>query len=71
MCTLAMVVAPISGSGAEQSEPKSAIDGVAALHSVRAWERLVPLAVVLEASPGSDHREPDWMAWQVATLRPA
>ncbi|MGH3886157.1 MAG: hypothetical protein ACRDSZ_06215 [Pseudonocardiaceae bacterium] len=49
----------------------SAIDGVAALHSVRARKRLVPLAAVVESRPGSDHRELDRMAWQVATLRPA
>lgn len=50
---------------------KSTIDGVAPLHSVRARERLVLLAAVLEARPGSDHRELARMARQVATLRPA
>jgi hypothetical protein len=50
---------------------KSATDGIAPLHSVRAQERLVPLAAVLESRPGSDHRELARMARQVATLRPA
>ncbi|MGH3856216.1 MAG: hypothetical protein ACRDR6_22560 [Pseudonocardiaceae bacterium] len=50
---------------------KSAIDGVAALHSVRARERLVPLAATSEARPGSDHRELALTARQVTTLRPA
>ncbi len=50
---------------------KSAIDGVAPLHSIQARKRLLPLAAALEARPGSDHRELDRMARQVATLRPA
>ncbi|MGH4001018.1 MAG: hypothetical protein ACRDTJ_26555, partial [Pseudonocardiaceae bacterium] len=50
---------------------KSAIDGVAPLHSVRVRERLMPLAAVLEARPGRGHRELARMARQVATLRPA
>ncbi len=45
--------------------------GVAALHSVRARERPVPLAAVLEARPASDHRELARMARHVTTLRPA
>ena len=36
---------------------KSAIDSVAPLHSVRARERLIPLAEVLESRPGSDHQQ--------------
>ncbi|MGH4015431.1 MAG: hypothetical protein ACRDSL_16195 [Pseudonocardiaceae bacterium] len=45
---------------------KTAIDAVAPLHSVRARERLVPLAVALEARPGSDARELARMARWVA-----
>ena len=48
---------------------KSAVDSVAPLHSMRARERLVPLAEALEARPGSDHRELARMARQVATTR--
>lgn len=36
---------------------KSAIDGVAPLHSVRARERLQPLIVALEARSGSDNHD--------------
>jgi len=48
---------------------KSAIDSVAPLHSVRARERLIPLAEALEARPGSDHRELARIARQVAAMR--
>jgi len=48
---------------------KSAVDSVAPLHSVRARERLVPLADALDSRPGSDHRELARMARQVATTR--
>jgi tetratricopeptide (TPR) repeat protein len=48
---------------------KSVVDSVAPLHSMRARERLVPLAEALEARPGSDHRELARMARQVATTR--
>ncbi len=44
---------------------KTAIDTVALLHSVRARERLVPLADALEARRGSDARELARMARQV------
>ena len=45
---------------------KTAIDTVALLHSVRARERLVPLAAALENRRGSDGRELARMARQVA-----
>jgi len=45
---------------------KTAIDTVALLRSVRAQERLVPLAETLEARRGSDARELARMARQVA-----
>ena len=48
---------------------KSAIDSVAPLHSVRARERLIPLAEVLESRPGSDHQQLARMARQVAATR--
>ena len=47
---------------------KSAIDATAPLRSVRARERLVPLAEALEARPSSDARELAWMARQVAAV---
>ncbi|MCA1674901.1 MAG: hypothetical protein LC799_22830, partial [Actinobacteria bacterium] len=46
---------------------KTAIDTVALLRSVRARERLVPLAEALEARRGSDARELARMARQVAS----
>ena len=45
---------------------KTAIDAVVLLHSVRARERLNPLAAALEARRGSDARELARMARQVA-----
>ena len=45
---------------------KSSIEAVALLHSTRARGRLVPLAVALEARPGSDAQELARMARQVA-----
>ena len=48
---------------------KTAIDTVALLHSVRAHERLEPLAAALDARPGSDARELTRMARQVAAVR--
>jgi len=48
---------------------RTAIGIVAPLHSVRARERLVPLAEALEARPSSDHRELARMARQVAAAR--
>jgi len=50
---------------------KSAIDGVVPLYSVRARERLVPLAAALESRQGRNHRELAWTARQVATPHPA
>ena len=47
----------------------SAIDSVAPLHSIRARERLVPLAEVLEARPGSEHQQLARMTRQVAATR--
>jgi len=47
---------------------KSAIDATAPLRSVRARERLVPLAEALEARPSSDARELARMARQVAAV---
>ena len=48
---------------------KNAIDAVAPLHSIRARERLIPLAEALEARPGSDHRELARVARKVASTR--
>lgn len=48
---------------------KSAIDAVALLRSMRARERLLPLADALEARPGSDCQQLAQMARQVATTR--
>ncbi len=48
---------------------KTAIDTVAPLRSVRARERLVPLAEALEARPSSDHRELARVARRVAAAR--
>ena len=48
---------------------KTAINTVALLHSVRAHERLEPLAVALEARRSSDARELARTARQVATVR--
>ena len=45
---------------------KTAIDTVVLLHSVRARERLNPLATALEARRGGDARELARMARQVA-----
>jgi len=45
---------------------KTVIDTVALLHSVRAHERLEPLAAALEARPGGDARELARMARRVA-----
>lgn len=46
---------------------KTAIDGVAGLHSLRARDRLLPLADALAARPGSDARELAFHARRVAT----
>ncbi|MGH4020633.1 MAG: helix-turn-helix domain-containing protein [Pseudonocardiaceae bacterium] len=48
---------------------KTAIDAVAPLRSVRARERLVPLADALETRPGSDAHELARMARKVAATR--
>ena len=48
---------------------ETAIDAAAGLHSLRARERLDPLASALDARPGSDARELARMARQVATTR--
>ena len=48
---------------------KTAIDAAAPLHSLRARERLVPLAEALEARRGGDAQELARMARQVATVR--
>ncbi|MDQ4033886.1 MAG: hypothetical protein M3332_17240, partial [Actinomycetota bacterium] len=48
---------------------KTAIDTVVRLRSVRARERLEPLADALESRPGSDARELARMARQVAVVR--
>ncbi|MGH4023830.1 MAG: hypothetical protein ACRDRV_04510, partial [Pseudonocardiaceae bacterium] len=48
---------------------KSAIDAVAPLHSVRARERLQPLATALHARPGSDYKELARTANAIATSR--
>lgn len=48
---------------------KSAIEGVAGLRSVRARQRLVPLADALAARPGSDARELAQHARRVAASR--
>jgi len=46
-----------------------AVTGASKLSSMRARQRLVPLADALEARPGSDHRELARMARQVAATR--
>jgi len=48
---------------------KSAIESVAPMHSIRARERLEPLAKELESRPGSDYRELARMARQVSASR--
>ena len=48
---------------------ETAIDAAAGLHSLRARERLDPLASALDARPGSDAQELARMARQVATTR--
>ena len=48
---------------------KKAVDGVALLRSVRARERLGPLADALDARPGADTRELAGMARRVAASR--
>lgn len=50
---------------------RSAIDAVAPLHSVRARERLQPLATALNARPGNDYRELARTANAIATSRTA